>query len=257
MLNNNLVSQEFCPRHLYALPLQEAPAPRHAPPASKKLWLTLLLALMLHIGLLLWWPPRPLPTITPVQTLSLTLKQPQQQALPETVETAPEPISDPMPEPMPELTPEPIPEAAPENFPDNNLPATSPAQAREPEVTQPLDLRWSISPPPAATTAPGSTNVFHPGLQEKLHNARHLRQRLQDTEKTQLSTFRDSAGNTWADLGNGKCMRSTDREGGGQNWELPRPCAGWMEEGESMLRNVQKRIDNRTSESTGHRFDTR
>ena len=96
------------------------------------------------------------------------------------------------------------------------------------------------------TSEPAPGNVFHPGLRGQIRDARARRERLHNTEKPELFSWRDATGTTWVDLGNGTCMRSAgDTQGTTTSWELPTRCKGQLTEGESMLRAMQKTLDDR------------
>lgn len=231
-MDASVIGRDFCPQHLAQLSLPAAPAPRQRRPVGKGLWLTLLASAALHGAALLWWSPQPLPAHAP-QALAVTLTSPAEQAPPSEEETAVEPVAEPPPETAAE---EEVPQAPPE---------TPDTEAADTKTTPPPALDLSL--PAEAPTAPGQpappSAVFHPGLRDKVRSARNTRQRLQNTEKSQLTTFKDSAGDTWVDLGNGNCMRSTGGESFTRNWELPRPCGTQLDQGERMLRNMQRAID--------------
>lgn len=98
----------------------------------------------------------------------------------------------------------------------------------------------------SATREPAPGNVFHPGRRGQISDARARRERLHNTEKPELSSWRDATGTTWVDMGNGTCMRSaSDAQGATKGWELPTRCKGQLTEGESMLRSMQKTLDRR------------
>ncbi len=59
-----------------------------------------------------------------------------------------------------------------------------------------------------ATSESAPSNVFHPGLRGQIREARTRRERLHNTEKSDLSSWQDASGKTWIDLGDGTCMRS-------------------------------------------------
>ena len=229
-MDASVIGRDFCPQHLAHLPLGLAPPARQQRPVSKELWLTLLISVVLHSALFLWWSPSPLPAATS-SSIAVTLTPPVEVASPspevtekETVESLDEPSS-------PDTTVKSVPSTSAEG------------PAAESEVARSLDLSLPDAPLPTPDQPSSPGAVFHPGLRDKLRSARSTRQRLQNTEKNQLTTFRDSAGDTWVDLGNGNCMRSTGREGFTQNWELPRPCGSQLDQGERMLRNMQRAID--------------
>ena len=129
------------------------------------------------------------------------------------------------------------------SLPDNTA-ATEVITQDAPRIdTRALDITPHHLP---ITSEPAPGNVFHPGLRGQIRGARARRERLHNTEKPELFSWRDATGTTWVDLGNGTCMRSaSDAQGTTTGWELPTRCKGQLTEGESMLRSMQKTLDRR------------
>lgn len=235
-----LPARDFCYQHLADAALPPVIASSQRRPVSKALWLTLLASVLLHVALLLWWAQQPPPQAaanTPSLTISLATpveETPKEEATeeiaPDTPAEQPEPTVAETPPAEEAITAEPPP-AEPQRPPATELDLRLPAE-------QPVVNAQTDSPP----HKPGA--VFHPELREKIDSARTTRTRLQDTKKTQLTSWQDASGNTWTDLGNGTCMRSTGGEHGfTQNWELPVACGTQLTKSEKMLRNVQKAVD--------------
>ena len=102
-----------------------------------------------------------------------------------------------------------------------------------------------ITPSPLPTNnESGPGNVFHPGLRDRIRDARARRERLHGTGKQHLRRWQDASGKAWVDLGDGTCMRSAGvTRGTTTGWELPTRCKGQLTEGESMLRSMQRTLD--------------
>lgn len=226
----------FCPLHLASLApagtLSEAEPPRQG--ADRTLWLTLLGSLLAHAILLSIWATRPtdVKSIAPAPSVRITLnKAVTDTAIAETVlEQEPSAVKE-------LITPE-LP-----SLPDNTA-ATEVITQDAPRIdTRALDITPHHLP---ITSEPAPGNVFHPGLRGQISGARARRERLHNTEKPELFSWRDATGTTWVDLGNGTCMRSaSDAQGTTTGWELPTRCKGQLTEGESMLRSMQKTLDRR------------
>jgi len=226
----------FCPLHLASLApagtLSEAEPPRQG--ADRTLWLTLLGSLLAHAILLSIWATRPtdVKSIAPAPSVRITLNTAVTDiAVPETVLEQESPaVEEPITPELPSL-------------PDNTA-ATEVITQDAPRI----DTRaLNIAPRDlSATREPAPGNVFHPGRRGQISDARARRERLHNTEKPELSSWRDATGTTWVDMGNGTCMRSaSDAQGATKGWELPTRCKGQLTEGESMLRSMQKTLDRR------------
>ena len=256
----------FCPLHLASLApagtLSEAEPPRQG--ADRTLWLTLLGSLLAHAILLSIWATRPtdVKSIAPAPSVRITLnKAVTDTAIAETVlEQEPSAMEKPsaveepsavkessaMEKPSAVEDPSAVKELiTPElpSLPDNTA-ATEVITQDAPRIdTRALDITPHHLP---ITSEPAPGNVFHPGLRGQIRGARARRERLHNTEKPELFSWRDATGTTWVDLGNGTCMRSaSDAQGTTTGWELPTRCKRQLTEGESMLRSMQKTLDRR------------
>src|SRR5690625_2947778 len=238
----------FCPLHLASLApagtLSEAEPPRQG--ADRTLWLTLLGSLLAHAILLSIWATRPtdVKSIAPAPSVRITLnKAVTDTAIAETVlEQEPSAMEKPSAVEDPSAVKELITPELP-SLPDNTA-ATEVITQDAPRIdTRALDITPHHLP---ITSEPAPGNVFHPGLRGQIRGARARRERLHNTEKPELFSWRDATGTTWVDLGNGTCMRSaSDAQGTTTGWELPTRCKGQLTEGESMLRSMQKTLDRR------------
>src|SRR5690625_4948723 len=238
----------FCPLHLASLApagtLSEAEPPRQG--ADRTLWLTLLGSLLAHAILLSIWATRPtdVKSIAPAPSVRITLnKAVTDTAIAETVlEQEPSAMEKPSALEDPSAVQELITPELP-SLPDNTA-ATEVITQDAPRIdTRALDITPHHLP---ITSEPAPGNVFHPGLRGQIRGARARRERLHNTEKPELFSWRDATGTTWVDLGSGTCMRSaSDAQGTTTGWELPTRCKGQLTEGESMLRSMQKTLDRR------------
>src|SRR5690625_1105210 len=238
----------FCPLHLASLApagtLSEAEPPRQG--ADRTLWLTLLGSLLAHAILLSIWATRPtdVKSIAPAPSVRITLnKAVTDTAIAETVlEQEPSAMEKPSAVEDPSAVKELITPELP-SLPDNTA-ATEVITQDAPRIdTRALDITPHHLP---ITSEPAPGNVFHPGLRGQIRGARARRERLHNTEKPELFSWRDATGTTWVDLGSGTCMRSaSDAQGTTTGWELPTRCKGQLTEGESMLRSMQKTLDRR------------
>lgn len=244
----------FCPLHLASLApagtLSEAEPPRQG--ADRTLWLTLLGSLLAHAILLSIWATRPtdVKSIAPAPSVRITLnKAVTDTAIAETV-LEQEPLATKEPSAMEKPSAVEDPSAVKElitpetSLPPENTAATEVITLDTPRIdTRALDITPHHLP---ITSEPAPGNVFHPGLRGQIRGARARRERLHNTEKPELFSWRDATGTTWVDLGNGTCMRSaSDAQGTTTGWELPTRCKGQLTEGESMLRSMQKTLDRR------------
>ncbi len=235
-MDQDLPAGDFCSLHLASLArsgtLSEVEPPRQG--AGRTLWLTLLASLLVHAILLSIWATRPtdVKSIAPAPSVRITLNTAVTDiAVPETVLEQESPaVEEPITPELPSL-------------PDNTA-ATEVITQDAPRIdTRALDITPHHLP---ITSEPAPGNVFHPGLRGQIRGARARRERLHNTEKPELFSWRDATGTTWVDLGNGTCMRSaSDAQGTTTGWELPTRCKGQLTEGESMLRSMQKTLDRR------------
>lgn len=247
-MDQDLPVGRFCPLHLASLApagtLSEAEPPRQG--ADRTLWLTLLGSLLAHAILLSIWATRPtdVKSIAPAPSVRITLnKAVTDTAIAETVlEQEPSAMEKPSAVEDPSAVKELITPELP-SLPDNTA-ATEVITQDAPRIdTRALDITPHHLP---ITSEPAPGNVFHPGLRGQIRGARARRERLHNTEKPELFSWRDATGTTWVDLGNGTCMRSaSDAQGTTTGWELPTRCKGQLTEGESMLRSMQKTLDRR------------
>ena len=234
-MDQDLPVKDFCPLHLASLAqagtLSEDKPARQG--ARKTLWLTLLASLLVHAILLTLWTPQPkdVKSIAPSPNLQITVSTAVTDTA--TAETAPEHESPAVEEPITSELPPPL-----EN---TTTAATEEVTTNKPRIDiHALDIN-QYHLPDTSESSPG--NVFHPGLRGQIRDARTRRERLRNTGKSELHSWRDASGRTWVDLGDGKCMRSAGDTWGATGWELPTRCKGQLTEGENMLRSMQESLD--------------
>ncbi|WP_111640481.1 hypothetical protein [Marinimicrobium alkaliphilum] len=252
-MDKDLPVRDICPLHLASLAQTGTLSEDKPPPqgAGRTLWLTLLASLVGHAILLALWAPRPIDVkaVAPKPSLRITFDTAvTDTAIAETVleqdsPAAEEPVAAELPPPPEENTAVEEP-TTPESPPRPESTAATEETTPDKPGIDIHTLDTSPHPLPATSeSTPG--NVFHPGLRNQISDARARRERLRNTERPDLSSWQDASGETWMDLGNGRCMRSAGDTHGTTSWELPTRCKGQLTEGESMLRSMQRTLDRR------------
>lgn len=222
-----------------ALPI-EFGAKRSSPYRLPLLVSAIITSLGLHSLLLFLAPAKPVPKAQPVAIqISLRKKDdtatptPQTAAAVQSTKKTPQPAhtdTAPVAPIKPGVT-KPLPEPLPQTGQAEAKPS-----AREPTVTRPVDITQADTPPPATEAG----NIFHPGLRQKLKQARsHSAQPSANIER--YSSFRDPSGATRLNI-NGRCFRqSLNHNTRGTDWYIT-GCLDDNSEGASILSGLKQQL---------------